>query len=281
MKSARTTPDAAPEGVATHALCSLRTYRHGDIGFIDVVGATPRPDELGRAVLWEWANCPAGVLVRLGGEVCADEVVPRLTAAGGLVRAWPGTPIGVISRRPDLRALVNLDPRGRLLACGASVAEIWHGGMWAGGVASNITIELPPTVRGPRTARETVARACVEWRLGALADPAASVTGDLVARAFTRGAEDITLTVSRLHSRVRVLVREDSRAPAGLGTGDTEIGLGIRFATSGVSDGAEALGEFALERHRVKWVVLRQPETGRTGTSSPGTADTVDRARMP
>lgn len=241
----------------------IRTFRLGDVGLIDVAGAPARDGELERALLWEWAASPSGVLIRINADGPVDEgTVRTVTSAGDLVHAWPGTPIGVITASPDLRERVATDPRGNHLATGTTMAMVWEG-MWSRGLAVNITIELPPSARAPRTARDTAARACLDWSLNTLAGPAALVTGDLVTRSVIHGARDIHFTVSRHHSLVRVLIRDDAHSTSMHEPRSIDDVFGVQFPTPAMSELTDSLGEFALDGHHVRWAVMRNPPSTR------------------
>lgn len=247
----------------------IRAFRLGDYGLIDVTGASPRHLEVRRALLWEWSVSPAGVIIRLDtDEPPDDRTVGAITAdATALVHAWPGTPIGLISDRREVRELVAQHPHGRDLTVGTTLTEIWEG-MWSPGGKGNFTIELPPTVQAPRTARDFVARACADWNLNPLASPAALLSGDLVARSEVQGATDIHFTVSRHQSRIRVLVRDDV---CSTGADESQTGadaLCARFATAALTCIADSLGEFALAEHHVRWAVTHASQSA-PGESRP------------
>lgn len=234
----------------------IRAFRLGDYGLVDVTGASPGYRGLRQALLWEWSASPAGVILRLDtDEVPDDATVRAITAdAAALMHAWPGTPIGLISDRREVRDLVAQHPQGGLLASGATLTEIW-GGLWSAGGKANFAIELPPTVQAPSAARDFAALACADWNVSALSYPAVLLTGDLVARSVVQGAKNILLTVSRHQSRVRVMVRDDVR-PTGSGELQTvDDAFGGSYATAPLSGIADSVGELALDRHHIRWAV--------------------------
>jgi hypothetical protein len=242
----------------------IRVYRLGDYGLIDVAGAPP-DGQLQRALLSEWAMSAAGVIVRLNGHLSLDDRIVRsiVADAAALVRTWPGTPVGLIIERCAVRDLVARDPRCSHLILGADLGQIWHG-MWSQGGKSNITLELPSTVHAPRTARGVVVRACLDWHLPTLVGPAARLTGGLVGRSITQGADKIYLTVSQHESRVRVLVRDD--VPAASADQQTTIDdvFGVQFAASDPAGFAGSFREFALDGKHVRWAVTRDRQSAWT-----------------
>jgi hypothetical protein len=254
--------ERAPRGATTE----IRTFRLADYGLIDVCGAAPRDHEVQRALLWEWSTSPAGVLVRVNTERPPGErTVRAITAAAAeLVQQWPGTPIGFISDSQELRELVAQDPQGHHLVIATTLSEVWDG-MWSRGGKANLTIELPPSVQAPRTARDVVVRACADWDLDTLATPAALLTGDLVARSVIQGAQDIRFTVSRHNSRIRVLARDDVPSTAADAARSLDAVFGLPFAPPALSEPADSFGEFALDGHHVRWGVVREPSSERKG----------------
>jgi hypothetical protein len=242
------------------AISDIRSFRLGDYGLIEVIGARPRYQEVRKALLWEWAASPAGVIIRIDSDEPVDDRVVRglVADAGTLVRTWPGTPIGLITPNRELCEGIAQDPHGAHLVVSTNLREVWDG-MWSRGGKANITIELPPSVQAPRTARDFVVRACRDWNLDTLVDPAALLTGDLVGRSVVQGAQDIHFTVSRHGSRVRVLARDDVAATTADGARIPDDVLGSPFMTPALSRLADSTGEFALDAHHVRWAVTHDP----------------------
>jgi hypothetical protein len=243
------------------ASSEIRIYRLGDYGLIDLVGAPPDSLQLRRALLWEWSVSAAGVIVRVNDHAPPDDRTVRAIVADAatLVRAWPGTPIGLITDRPDVCDLVARDPRGRHLVLGADLGELWHG-MWSRGGKANITVELPSTRQAPHTARGIVTRACLDWHLNALVGPATVLVSGLVARSVIQGAEDIHLTVSRYNSRVRILARDDVPAATDQPTTVDDV-FDTQFAAAGSAASIGSFREFAVDRHHVRWAVTRDHQS--------------------
>lgn len=234
----------------------IQTFRLGDYGLIDVAGAPPCHRALQRALLSEWSTSSAGVIIQIHTDPPLDDqtVLALTTDAAALVQAWPGTPIGVISPSRELRDLVTQHPQGHHLATGTSLTDIW-GGLWSLGGKWTFTIELPPTVRAPGTARDIAVRACADWGLDPLADSAAQLTGDLVGRSVIEGAHDIHFTVSRHQSRI--LARDDVPCTVDDEPRTIDDVFGLSLATPTLAGLADSLGEFALDGHHVRWAVTR------------------------
>jgi hypothetical protein len=211
--------------------------------------------------LWEWSTSPAGVIIWVNTDESPDERTVRTIAAdaAALVQQWPGTPIGLISDRPDVRELLSQDPQADHLVIATTLTEIWDG-MWSRGGKANITVELPPTVNAPRTARDVVVQACADWDLDTLAAPAALLTGDLVARSVDQGAQDIRFTVSRHESRVRVMACDDVPSPAAHESRPLHEVFGRPPAIPALSGLADSIGELALDGHHVRWAVTHHPQ---------------------
>ena len=250
-----TTPEARHQDSGSE----IRTFRLGDYGLIDVGGAPPRCQDVRRALLGEWSTSPAGVIIRLDTDQRpSDVMVGAIVAdASALVGQWAGTPIGLLSERWDLReSAATVAARGEVVV-GASLTEIW-GGLWSRGGKSNVTIELPPSVQAPRTARDIVLRACTDWELDGVAARAASLTGHLVARSLIQGAHDIHFTVSRYQDRIRLLARDDVPSAAGDDHLTIDDVLGVQLAPPALGQLADSLGEFALDGHHVRWAVTRE-----------------------
>lgn len=249
-----------PDVAAHEAIREIRPFRLADYGLIDVGGA-PGYHEVQRALLWEWSASPAGVIIWVNADEPPDDRTVRAitTDAAALVRTWPGTPIGLISESRELRQRVARDPQGLHLVIGTTLTEIWDG-MWSRGGKANLTIELPPALQAPGTARDLVVQACSDWNLNTLAEPAALLAGDLVARSVTQGAQDIYFTVSRHHSRIRILTRDDVPSTAADESKTIDDVLGTQVTTRALSGLAESGGEFALDGHHVRWAVARDPQ---------------------
>lgn len=235
---------------------TFRSFRIGDYGLIHVGGGPPRHDSLRRALLWEWAASPAGVILRLDTTRPPDDETVRglVTDCSRLIRAWPGTPIALISRDEQVRDLVVATPGSQLLATAETLPEVW-GALWSSGVRATLSVELTPTVQAPATARDIVARACAQWDLEPLAAPAASLTGDLVARSVVQGAQDIHFTVSRHQTRIRVLARDDVPSTAADEPTTIEDVFAVPHAAPSLTGLAGSLGEFALDGHHIRWAV--------------------------
>lgn len=248
-------PEESGQGAAGSR---IQTFHLGDYGLIDVVGAPPSHRVLQRALLSEWSTSSAGVILQIDTHPpLDDQTVLALTAdAAALVQAWPGTPIGFISPRRELRTLVARHPQGHHVATGTDLTDIW-GGLWSLGGKWGFTIELPPTGQAPRTARDIVVRACADWDLDPVAESAAQLTNDLVARSVRQGARDIHFTVSRHQSRIRIVARDDvpSTLDDELMTIDDAFGLSLAPPT--LTSLADSLGEFTLDGHHVRWAVTR------------------------
>jgi hypothetical protein len=252
-----------PEDAGQRAAGSqIQTFRLGDYGLIDVAGAPPCHRLLQRALLSEWSTSSAGLIIQVDTDPPLDDqtVLALTTDAAALVQVWPGTPIGLISPSRKLRDLVTQHPQGHRLATGTSLTDIW-GGLWSVGGKWTFTIELPPTVQAPRTARDIVVRACADWDLDQLADPAAQLTGDLVARSVIQGAHDIHFTVSRHQSRIRILARDDVPSTVDDELKTIDDVFGVSFAPKPLAALADSLGEFALEGHHVRWAVTHDLHT--------------------
>jgi hypothetical protein len=250
-----TTPEARHQDSGSE----IRTFRLGDYGLIDVGGSPPSCEDVRRALLGEWSTSPAGVIIRLDTDEPPDDgTVGAIAAdASALVERWAGTPIGLLSERWDLRASAAGAPRRGSVVIGASLTEIW-GGLWSRGGKTNFTVELPPTEQAPRTARDIVVRACVDWELEALSDRTALLTGDLVARSVVQGAHDIHFTVSRHQDRIRVLARDDVPSRPADEPRTIDDVFGMELATPALSGLADSLGEFAFDGHHVRWAVTRE-----------------------
>lgn len=255
MSATRQGPTART-AASTAAATTIRTFRVGDYGLIHVGGSPPRHGPLRRALLWEWAASPAGVILRLDTTGPPDDATVRGLVAdcSTLVRAWPGTPIALISRSAQVRDVIVRAPGPKLLAVGETLPDVWSD-LWSRGAKAIVSIELPPTVQAPARARDIVARACAEWDLERLAAPAALLTGDMVARSVVQGARDIHFTVSRHQTRVRVLARDDAPStPADEPTTIDDV-FGVSHAARSLANLAGSMGEFALDGHHIRWAV--------------------------
>lgn len=237
------------------ASSAIRPFRLGDYGLLDLYGPLG-VRTVQRALLAEWSRSPAGVILRVDPDApLEDETVGMIAAAAAaLVRTWPGTPMGLISESSRVRDLLAQQPHGDDLVIASTLPEVWDG-LWARGGKADIALELPPTAQALTTARDVVVRACLDWHLAVLAAPAALLTGDLVARSLTQGAQDIHFTVSRHGSRVRVLARDD--VPS---TPEDELrtirDVSERLLPTRAPVGLDgSRGEFALDGHHVRWAV--------------------------
>ena len=245
-------PDASPEIAGT----GVQAFRLGDYGVLDL-SAPLAVRSVQRALLWEWSTSPAGVIVRVSPDEPPDDgtlgAVANLAAA--LVRMWPGTPMSLISESSYVRDLVTHHPSADHLVIASCLTEVWDG-LWSRGGKANVVVELPPTGQAPRTARDVVVRACLDWHLDGLATPAARLTDELVSRSVSDGARDLHLTVSRHESRIRVLARDDVPSTAHDEVRTIHRVFGALLPAGAPVDLDDSTGEFAFDGHHVRWAVM-------------------------
>ena len=238
---------------------TLSGHQQGGISYLRFTGQLPQAARAAREALLEaWSTAPGAVLAELVDlEGALDpRSVSELASVGARVREWPGTPIGVVCPRPDLREELTRTPDGDRLAVGGTRASVSRK-LSRSEHALTLRWQLLPTLRSARQARDLVTRTCLDWGLRSSISSATLVTSELVTNALLHSGTDVELLVSRCGSLLRVAVHDGSQAlPV-----DRQIGGASTTGrgTHVVSALSESWGAQPLGDGKLVWAVLRTP----------------------
>jgi hypothetical protein len=264
--------DPATAATRTQAGAPVTVQRLGTISVVSVQG--PLGEAAGpahHAVLLELAEAPAAVLCDLSGVtgVHDRDSLERLASLGDQKRRWPGTPIAVISPDPALREGLEEAPGGHHLAIAAAPADVW-GSLAEGSMTATVREWMPADAPSAHTARELVARACLDWGRSSETAAATLVVSELVTNAMAFHGFDIEVSVARCGPRLRVAVRGPRTRPAAAGDTETlDIAGPAMMLLEGVSESWGVLP--ARDDREVVWAVLLDPaaRVGDNGTHAP------------
>jgi hypothetical protein len=264
--------DPATATARSQAGAPVTVQRLGTISVVSVqgpLGEAAAPAH--HAVLLELAEAPAAVLCDLSGVtgVHDRDSLERLASLGDQKRRWPGTPIAVISPDAALREGLEEAPGGRHLAIAAAPAEVW-GSLADGSTTATVREWMPADAPSAHTARELVARACVDWGRSSETAAATLVVSELVTNAMAFHGADIEVSVARCGPRLRVAVRGPRTRPVAAGDTETlDIAGPAMMLLEGVSESWGVLP--ARDDREVVWAVLLDPAAGvkDNGTHAP------------
>jgi anti-sigma regulatory factor (Ser/Thr protein kinase) len=206
-------------------------------------------------VLAQWVKSPPAVLCDLS-EVrgpLETGAVEALTSLGAQVREWPGTPIGLVCPRPDLRNQVTAAPEGQHLVIGRTCPEVLQA-LRDRAAADIRRVSLTAQPQAPRAARELTTAACSEWGCGHLVPTATLVVSELATNAVVHAGTELEVSISRCGPRIRVAVRDHSdRAPTTLAVdSDAPTGRGMLL----VEALSTSWGVLLTQGGKLVWAVL-------------------------
>ena len=204
---------AHPPGVARgadRAPGPVTTRRIGSFLLVDACGALDDVAEpTYQAALRAAAEEPAAVICDLTGVVgrAPAPATRRLASLGAEVRQWPGVAIAIACPGARRRQALARAPEGQhlLLAEHRAVLLAQLGRRAAPEV---VRVDLAPSARLVRTARDLTTRALLDWGCPQPIGPATLIVSELVNNAILHARTDLTVSVSRWGDLVRLAVHD-------------------------------------------------------------------------
>jgi hypothetical protein len=249
-------------------------HRHR-VGGTDVIALHGRLRELAEAaheaLLEALADDPARVLCDLSGVTGLPDpdAVGLLASVGSEVRQWPGTPLGLVCPRPDLRHSLGRQPDSEYLVIADRRRRVLAG-LVRRPRPTVIRAPLPPVARSARAARDLVARTCLDWECGAQVGAATLVVSELVTNAMLHAGTDLSVSVARCGPQLRLAVRDaNSRVPEPRRPDPTQVAGRGMLLVAAVSQAWGVLP--TSDGGKVVWAVLPAGARGarRRQTTSP------------
>ncbi|NMM21901.1 MAG: ATP-binding protein [Phycicoccus sp.] len=246
----------------------VRAQMMHDIVALEVVGRlSDLVEDLELALQLALAEGPRGVVCDLSAVLDGSEpdAIAQLATAGRHVRDWAAIPVAVACQDPQVRGELASYPLGRHLIVTATMASAVSE-VVASPIPAVHWLRLAPHPTAPRTSRDFVTRALLDWRLGRVIPTASLVVSELVTNSTMYAGSDIALSVSWHLGALRLAVRDNSpRLPRQVysvldlhGRGLTIVaGLSRAFGVLPTSDGG-----------KVVWAVLdaSPPRTSERGS---------------
>jgi Histidine kinase-like ATPase domain len=255
---------AIAEGQAAEDLLApVHRHRVGGTDVITLHGRLPEVAEAGHeALLHALADDPDTVLCDLSGVTGLpdSEAVRLLASVGSEIRQWPGTPVGVVCPRSDLRQSLGRQPDSEFLVIADRRRRVLAG-LARRPRPTVVRAPLEPAARSARAARDLVARTCLEWECDAQVAAATLVVSELVTNAMLHAGTDLTVSVARCGSSLRLAVRDaNSRRPQQQRLDTSQVtGRGMLL----VAAVSEAWGVLPTgDGGKVVWAVLPVGEQG-------------------
>jgi len=210
MSSSQPAHPPAPGPGVGRAHSTVTTRRIGSFLLVDACGALDDVAEpTYQAVLRAAAAEPAAVICDLTEVVGGSPAsATRLLASlGSEVRQWPGTPIAIACPGAKRRQALARSPEGHhlLLAKHRAVLLAQLGRRAAADV---VRMDLPPSARLVRTARDLTTRALLDWGCPQAIGPATLIVSELVNNAILHARTDLTVSIARWGDLVRLAVQD-------------------------------------------------------------------------
>jgi len=189
------------------------------VGGTEVVSLHGRLGDVAEAahesLLESLADEPATGLCDLSGVTGPPDAagVEQLASVAAEVRQWPGTALGVICPRPDLRGSLSRQPDSEHLVIADRRRRV-IAGLARRPRPTVVRAPLPPVARSARAARDLVARTCLDWECSAQVGAATLVISELVTNAMLHAGTDLSVSLARCGPWMRLAVRDaNSRTP--------------------------------------------------------------------
>ncbi|MEU7866509.1 STAS domain-containing protein [Dactylosporangium sp. NPDC049140] len=197
---------------------------------------------------------PEVLVVDVSGLEARDDitltVLPMLARQG----AETGTDVMIVGPRPHLREQLDRLRVARQVPVHAELAGALSAHARLPG-PRRLELDLPAEPHSTSAARELVDRACVQWKVGHLADTAALIVTELVANAVEHAGTPIGVRVALRTRHLHVAVRDESPLPLERSADDEEPGRGL-LIVEGMSS---AWGCVHTAGGKVVWATLRLP----------------------
>jgi anti-sigma regulatory factor (Ser/Thr protein kinase) len=130
-----------------------------------------------------------------------------LASVGSEVREWPGTPIGIACPGTTRRRTLAQAPEGEHLILAEHQALVLAD-LARRPTPSVVRLDLTPTARLVRTARDMVTRSLLDWGCPQQIGAATLVASELVNNAILHARTDLTVSIARWGDLVRLAVHD-------------------------------------------------------------------------
>ena len=210
MSSSQPAHPPAPGAGAGRAHDLVTTRRIGSFLLVDACGPLDDIAEpIYQAALRAAAEEPAGVICDLTGAPGRSPApaVRLLASLGSEVRQWPGTPIGIVCPGAERRQALARSPEGQHLFL-AEHRAVLLARLGRRAAPDVVRMDLPPSARLVRTARDLTTRALLDWGCPQPIAPATLIVSELVNNAILHARTDLTVSVARWGDLVRIAVHD-------------------------------------------------------------------------
>ena len=210
MSSTQPAHPPALDGGAGRAHGPVTTRRIGSFLLVDACGPLGDVAEpTHQAVLRAAAAEPAAVICDLTGVVGGSPAsATRLLASlGSEVRQWPGLAIAIACPGARRRQALARAPEGQHLLL-AEHRAVLLAQLGRRAVPEVVRMDLTPSARLVRSARDLTTRALLDWGRPQPIGPATLIVSELVNNAILHARTDLTVSVSRWGDLVRLAVHD-------------------------------------------------------------------------
>ncbi len=248
-------PPGSTPGAATG---SVRTHIVGQVVVLDAAG---RLSDVVLALDWAirraLADEPRGVVCDISDtwDCGATGALRLLATAGAHSRYWPGIPVAVACRDPQVRQTLRAKPLADHLIVTQS-RRIALAAILRTRSPQVVSLALTAHPTAPRAARDFVSEFLLDRGLGPLIQTARLVITELVTNAMIHAGTDIELSVAVHHDALRLTVRDRCPTPprrSAPASGSGRHGLAI---IAGLSTACGVLP--TVDGGKAVWVVLDQ-----------------------
>jgi hypothetical protein len=200
---------------ADHLEIPVRRHRVGGTEVVSLHGPLRDVAEGAHEMLLEsLADEPTTVLCDLSGVTGPPDLsgAGLLGAVAAEVRHWPGTAVGFVCPRPDLREVLSRQPDSEHLVIADRRRRVLAG-LARRPRSTIVRTPLPPVARSARAARDLVARTCLDWECSAQVGAATLVVSELVTNAMLHAGTDLSVSLARCGAWMRLAVRDANSRP--------------------------------------------------------------------
>ena len=199
------------------ALADIAAHDATPLGIVTVVGRNRPPSDVAGELLSVLAAEPRVVACDLTGMTVEGSAMPASGApVGEVVRSWPGTLLIVNGEDRAIRQVLGpVEEVDWLLLNPSSDTEAAEAHRLLPPV-QRARQEIVPSPSAPRDARTFATGTLKDWGLHGLVEPASHVVSAFVTASVTLTPSPLDLTVSRVHSRIRIALSEHDEDDAAL-----------------------------------------------------------------
>jgi hypothetical protein len=199
------------------AAADIAAHDATPLGIVTVVGRDRTPADVAGELLSVLADEPRVVACDLTGMTAEGSAMPgKRPLVGEVVSSWPGTLLIVNGDDGAIRQVLGpVEDVDWLFLNPSSDTEAAEAHRLLPPV-QRARQEITPSPSAPREARTFATGRLQDWGLDRLAEPASHVASAFVTAAVTLAPTPLDLTVSRVHTRIRIALREHDEDDAAL-----------------------------------------------------------------